>query len=71
MRPQTRPDLDGMPCGHVGCKHSEHSHDMYLNPRCHPGGATQAKYRDGIVTIECVRCRAIVVQVAVARYLDT
>ena len=58
--PMTREDLDGV-CA---------DHPMVLNQRCHFNGEQRVSYHDGVLSIRCAVCEAMVVEVAVVRRSD-
>lgn len=44
------------------CDHSE----LFLHPRCHIDSPTWTSYKDGVLTIRCVKCDGEVARVKVA-----
>ena len=62
----TRKQLDPMGCGAPDCGH-DHS-VLFLHPACHPTAGTWVKYEKltGRVTVECKRCKKLVVRIKVA-----
>jgi hypothetical protein len=67
MRALTRAELDRAQCAVPGCTHRDHP-VMFLNQRCHTGVGVQAIYLrgPGVLVIQCRRCEALVVNVAIA-----
>ena len=63
----TREDLDRGGCAEPGCTH-DHS-VLYLHAKCHPYAAVEAAYSKATGTLEvrCYRCKALVVELQIAR----
>jgi len=60
----TRADLDSQRCAQPGCGCGG---VLFVLPGCHPRRANiEASYLDGILTISCAQCGALVVRIAVA-----
>jgi len=60
-------ELDQMKCSNPDCDHSAHDSEMYFWPSCHPDSPTISNYYKGILTIRCIECDQIVLQVEVAK----
>lgn len=61
-----REDLDVMRCGDPGCTHVGHD-GLHLLARCHDQYPPACIYRgDGVLVFECIVCKAVVAEVAVA-----
>lgn len=41
--------------------------DLWFHAKCHLDSPTWARYRDGVLTIQCARCERDVVALAIAR----
>lgn len=61
----TRRELDAASCQVPGCTHDGHG-PLYLHAVCHPSAGTRARYDDGLLYIDCRKCKAEVAVVAVA-----
>lgn len=62
----TRKIFDVAGCGEPNCGH-DHT-VLFLHSACHPNAGSRASYdkRDGLLTIECRRCKKLVARVKVA-----
>lgn len=66
--PLTREVLDLMGCGHpehVGDRRQPCDEPLYLHSRCHPEHGTRNSYTNGILTIKCRECEAMICQIVV------
>ena len=62
-----REDLDPMPASFpTQGGPSQGGEDLWFHARCHLDSPTWARYRDGVLTIQCARCERDVVAVVVA-----
>jgi hypothetical protein len=67
LTPLYREDLDSESrCIIPGCNHTSKDEWMYLHARCHREAKVWAKYRNGVLSVECGRCHREVVSVNVA-----
>ena len=66
----TRKELDRMTCAGQQDKHDCSSHErvLFLNSRCHTGSGNEVEYnqRTGVLTVRCIKCKKLVVIIAVA-----
>lgn len=60
----TRTELDRMQCMTPDC--DEPHGALYFHGRCHPESPTWAWYENGVVTVECAKCEAVIAAVTVA-----
>ena len=67
--PLYREDLDRPPrsCAVPGCGDVHADDDLWFHAKCHLDSPTWARYRDGVLTIQCARCERDVVALHVAR----
>jgi hypothetical protein len=61
-----RQQLDQAQCNSPDCDHSGHDGGLYLHGSCHPNAQLAAYYENGVLTLLCADCDAVVVQIAVA-----
>ena len=61
-----REDFDQLSCDCPACRETQRSNELYFHPRCHPESPTWARYRGDVLTVECAKCRRVVVSVVVA-----
>lgn len=61
MSPLTRQELDAMRCECCG-----EGGDLHLTAKCHPQGALEASYTQGILTVTCAACRKLIVTLRIA-----
>lgn len=59
-------DLNAMHCSEPGCDHVGHQ-GLYLNGKCHPGGAVKLVYESSTLTVICADCKAMIGKIAVAK----
>ena len=66
--PLYREDLDQPPraCAEPGCGDIHPEDDLWFHAKCHLDSPTWARYRDGVLTIQCARCERDVVALVVA-----
>lgn len=67
MTPMTRRALDAGRCMTPGCNHE--SCELFIHGRCHPHAGIEASYKKatGILTIRCLRCKALVASLLIAQ----
>jgi hypothetical protein len=65
--PLTRAVLDRTPCSTLDCTHEDHS-AMWMHSNCHPRAGVVAIYfmADGVMQLQCRKCKRLICAVAVA-----
>lgn len=64
--PLTQADLAGATCQSPGCAHTGEQ-PLFLHARCHLYAPTQANYLNGVLTLRCAECDALVAQFEIAK----
>ena len=57
--------LDELSCQVPDCTH-EGDEPLYLHSRCHVKEPLWCTYHRGVVTVECSKCKAVVIEIEVA-----